>query len=105
MSQTHSHTPRRFSFHNVTFPSPQPTASIFPARLHDTRHTTSGNLPAVIVLGVPDAVDRSRADFTHGDVGESFDQHRLRTENSGQVVLSTDLGCCRNRRPILDAQA
>lgn len=74
MSLTHSHVPRRFSFHNVTFPSPQLTARMFPARLHDTRHTTSGNLPAAAALGAPEAVDGSRAVLTHGEVIESFVQ-------------------------------
>ncbi len=76
MSLTHSHTPFKFSFHNVTLPSPQLTARMFPARDHETRQTTSGNLPGVAVApagAVPDA-EGSRAVFTHGEVGVSLVQ-------------------------------
>src|SRR5438876_2778161 len=79
MPLTHSQTPRKFSFHSVTFPSPQLTARRFPAKLHETRHTTSGNLPAaaapVDVGGTPVDVG-SRAVLTHGDVGVSLVQMR-----------------------------
>ena len=78
ISLTHSHTPRRFSFQSVTFPSPQLTARILPARLHETRQTTSGNFPGVIAAAptAPDvAVDvgfGSRAVFVQEPCGESF---------------------------------
>lgn len=76
-SLTHSHPPFKFSFHSVTFPSPQLTAKMFPARLHETRHTTSGNLPAP-VAGAPagEIVLGSSAVLTHGAVAESFVQMR-----------------------------
>lgn len=45
-SLTHSQAPFRFSFHKLTFPSPAETASTLPVTLHDTLHTTSGNLPS-----------------------------------------------------------
>lgn len=100
--------PRRFSFHNVTFPSPQLTARMFPARLHDTRHTTSGNLPAAAALGAPEAVEGSRAVFTHGEVNESFVQintvlslksRYLQTKNTGKKYFVTNLRCCCNITP------
>lgn len=80
------------SFHSVTFPSPQLTANTFPARLHDTRHTTSGNFPAeaaadALVAGAEAGaegvsveavvvVDGSSAVLIHGEVGESLVQMR-----------------------------
>lgn len=52
---------------------------MLPARLHDTRQTTSGNLPGVVGV-LWDAVgDGSRAVLTHGAVGASL------------VQMSTDL--------------
>ena len=71
-SLTHSHPPFKFSFHSVTFPSPQLTASTFPARLHETRHTTSGNLPGVAPAPGAALTDGSSAVLTHGAVGVSF---------------------------------
>ena len=79
MSLTHSHTPFRFSFQSVTLPSPQLTARMLPARDHETRQTTSGNLPGVELVDVGDEVpdaDGSSAVFTQGDVGVSFVQMR-----------------------------
>src|SRR5262249_40039263 len=77
ISLTHSHTPRKFSFQSVTFPSPQLTAKILPARLQETRQTTSGNLPATAGVDVGgEAEEGSSAVFTQGDVGVSFVQMR-----------------------------
>jgi len=56
----------------VTFPSPQLTASTFPARLHETRHTTSGNLPGVAPAPGAALTDGSSGVLTHGAVGVSF---------------------------------
>ena len=77
MSLTHSHTPRKFSFHSDTLPSPQLTAKIFPAKLQDTRQTTSGNLPLEVEAAVEGDVEAeagSRVVFTHGAVRLSFVQ-------------------------------
>lgn len=59
ISLTHSHpAPPPFSFQSVTLPSPPLTASTLPARLHETRQTTSGNVSpspgssGVVVQGV-----------------------------------------------------
>lgn len=89
MSLTHSQTPFRFSFHNVTFPSPQLTARILPAKDHETRQTTSGNFPgaeAPVVGEAEPAADGSSAVFTQGEVGPSL------------VQMSTVLSCfCMSR--------
>ena len=80
ISLTHSQTPFKFSFQRVTFPSPQLTANKLPAKLHETRQTTSGNLPAgggggaVPTVGDTAAVEGSKAVFTQGEVGVSFVQ-------------------------------
>lgn len=76
--------PFKFSFQRVTFPSPQLTASRLPAKLHDTRHTTSGNLPGGgdAPVGGTIVEDGSSAVFTQGAVGDSFAQIR--------TVLSCD---------------
>jgi hypothetical protein len=72
--------PFKFSFQRVTLPSPQLTASKLPARLHDTRQTTSGNLPGGGGAAVGAAVgettveEGSSAVFTQGEVGLSFVQ-------------------------------
>jgi hypothetical protein len=85
--------PFKFSFHSVTFPSPQLTAKIFPARLHETLQTTSGNFPAGIVAGAPPppadcggSVDKdgSKAVLTQGEVGVSFVQ--IKTVLSYEVL-------------------
>ena len=79
MSLTHSHEPFKFSFQSVTFPSPQLTAKMFPAKLHDTLQTTSGNFP--LTAGVPAfagadtaETDGSRVVLVHGEVGVSLVQ-------------------------------
>ena len=79
MSLTHSHEPFKFSFQSVTFPSPQLTARMLPAKLHDTLQTTSGNFP--LTAGVPAfagadtaETDGSRVALTHGEVGVSLVQ-------------------------------
>ena len=41
ISLTHSHTPFKFSFHNVTFPSLPDTASTLPLKLQLTLHNTA----------------------------------------------------------------
>ena len=76
ISLTHSQVPRKFSFQRVTFPSPQLTASMLPAKLHETRQTTSGNFPAAGAgdEGERDTEDGSRGVFTHCEVGVSFVQ-------------------------------
>jgi len=56
----------------VTFPSPQLTASTFPARLHETRHTTSGNFPGVAPAPGAALTDGSSAVWTQGAAGVSF---------------------------------
>jgi len=77
ISLTHSQTPFKFSFQRVTFPSPQLTANRLPAKLHETRQTTSGNLPAggggpaPVVAAVDEG---SKAVLTQGEVGVSFVQ-------------------------------
>lgn len=82
MSLTHSHTPFKFSFQSVTLPSPQLTAKMFPAKDHETRHTTSGNLPegvgaALVPVGdVAAEAEGSSAVLTQGDVGVSLVQIR-----------------------------
>lgn len=100
MSLTHSQTPFKFSFQSVTFPSPQLTASRFPARLHDTLQTTSGNLP--VGAGAPEGetivLDGSSAAFTQGDEGVSFVQ--INTVLSWDAVAMYDRG-----KPMLGAQA
>ena len=79
MSLTHSHWPFKFSFQSVTLPSPQLTAKMLPAKLHDTLQTTSGNFP--LVTGAPAfagadtaETDGSRIVLTHGDVCVSLVQ-------------------------------
>lgn len=74
MSLTHSQTPFRFSFHSVTLPSPQLTAKMFPAKLQETRHTTSGNLPLAAAAGDVDAEEGSSTVLTQGDDVVSFVQ-------------------------------
>lgn len=76
MSLTHSQTPFKFSFQRVTLPSPQLTASKLPAKLHDTRQTTSGNFPGGGGAPAGETIvdDGSKAVFTQGDVGVSFVQ-------------------------------
>ena len=79
ISLTHSQTPFKFSFQRVTFPSPQLTANKLPAKLHETRQTTSGNLFAggdgpPPIVGDPTAVEGSKAVFTQGEVRVSFVQ-------------------------------
>ena len=81
MSLTHSQTPFRFSFQRVTLPSPQLTARMLPASDHETRQTTSGNLPAGAgpppgAAGETAAEAGSSAVLVHGAVGESFVQMR-----------------------------
>ena len=77
MSLTHSQAPFRFSFQSVTLPSPQLTARMLPASDHETRQTTSGNLPGAAPAefgeAEPDA-EGSKAVLTHGEVGVSFVQ-------------------------------
>ena len=73
MSLTHSHTPFRFSFHSVTFPSPHDTARMLPASDQETRQTTSGNLPGV---GETEPAVGSSTVLCHGAVGVSFVQMR-----------------------------
>ena len=65
---------------------------MLPAKDQDTRHTTSGNLPAGAAapaawVGETDAEDGSSAVLTHGAVGESF------------VQISTVLSCV-NHPPV-----
>ena len=79
MSLTHSHEPFRFSFQSVTLPSPQLTARMLPAKLHDTLQTTSGNFPltggAPAFAGAETAeTDGSSVVLTHGEVGASLVQ-------------------------------
>ena len=79
MSLTHSHEPFKFSFQSVTFPSPQLTARMLPAKLHDTLQTTSGNFPfttgAPAFAGAETAeMDGSRVVLAHGEVGVSLVQ-------------------------------
>lgn len=103
MSLTHSQTPRRFSFHKVTFPSPQLTARMFPAKLHDTLQTTSGNLPlaAAGATGVVDAEEGSRVVLTHGAVGLSLVQMitvlsysgKYKGNNPGQLCVKYLRSC------------
>lgn len=50
---------------------------MFPARLHDTRQTTSGNFPvegAVVEVGAATADEGSSVVLTHGVFGLSFVQ-------------------------------
>ena len=58
---------------------------MLPARLQETRHTTSGNLPGVDGVFWDAVGDGSRAVFTHGAVGVSF------------VQMSTDLSYDRDK--------
>ena len=73
-SLTHSQVPFKFSFQSVTFPSPQLTARMLPARLHETRQTTSGNLPCVVGVFWDAVGDGSRVVLIQGAVGVSFVQ-------------------------------
>ena len=91
MSLTHSHEPFKFSFQSVTLPSPQLTARMLPAKLHDTLQTTSGNFPltpgAPAFAGADTAeTDGSRVVLTHGEVGVSL------------VQITTVLSCNHNMR-------
>lgn len=106
-SLTHSHTPFKFSFHSETFPSPQLTARMLPAKLQDTRQTTSGNFPGaalgVAAAGAPVVADvpsdeGSKGVLTQGFSGESF--VHMRTVRSCDAVAKYARG-----RPIFGAHA
>lgn len=50
---THSHSPRKFSFHSETRLSPCETASTFPDKLQLTRHSTASNLSSLQLHSAP----------------------------------------------------